>query len=133
MSRDGLRPLSADIIAPLLRALAHVRHTPEARLTLVHLIDGRAPGWDRLLDYNVMYRGRRVGRIWRHTYARERHEGLPWHWSLDCEHRQHDWATPTREKKPWNSSAERGSARHRIGNLHELSWKVSHSLGSESD
>ena len=57
MPKDGLRPLPDDIVAPLLRALVTIRPAPEARLYLVRSEYGRA-----INDYNVLFRGRSVGR-----------------------------------------------------------------------
>ena len=82
MPKDGLRPLPDDIVAPLLRALVTLRPTPENRLYLQRSEYGRAPGWDAATDYNVVYRDRPIGRIWRHIYERHEWQDCPWHWSM---------------------------------------------------
>ena len=67
---------------PLLRALVTIRPTPENRLYLRRSEYGRAPGWDAANDYNVVYRERPVGRVWRHIYERHAWQDYPWHWSM---------------------------------------------------
>jgi hypothetical protein len=91
--KDGLRPLPDDIVAPLLRALVTLRPTPENRLYLQRSEYGRAPGWDAETDYNVIYRGRPVGRIWRHIYERHAFQNCPWHWTVrpSNDDWQEDW------------------------------------------
>lgn len=80
-------------MAPLLRALVTIRPTPENRLYLVRSEYGRAPGWDAATDYNVVYRGRPIGRIWRHIYERHSFQNCPWHWTLrpSNDDSQEDW------------------------------------------
>ena len=68
MPKDGLRPLPDDIVAPLLRALVTLRPRPESRLYLQRSERGRPPDWDAFNDYNVLFRGRPVDRIWRSIY-----------------------------------------------------------------
>jgi len=77
MPKDGLRPLPDDIVAPLLRALVTIRPQPEARLYLGRSERGRPPDWDASNDYNVMFRDRHVGRIWRAEWR-----DYPWHWDI---------------------------------------------------
>ena len=91
MSKDGLVRLPDHIVAPLLRALMHVRHTPQSRLLLEHPSSGRAPGWDASTNFDVLWRGEKVGRIWRHTYVRETFEEHPWHWDISASNRPHEW------------------------------------------
>ena len=59
---------SRSCLAPLLRALACIPRTADTRLLLVKRTDGRPPGWDRENDYDVVFRGRKVGRIWKYDY-----------------------------------------------------------------
>jgi hypothetical protein len=79
---DGLKPLPQQIIAPLLRALACIPRTVHSRLLLRKVESGRPPGWDDN-DYDVLFRGQRVGRIWCFDYTgrasgdRARYR---WHW-----------------------------------------------------
>jgi hypothetical protein len=76
------------VVAPLLRALEHVRHAPHCRLYLQAPDSDRAPVWNTpRADYDVIWRGAKVGRIWRFIYRGERHEGWPWHWVIRAEHR----------------------------------------------
>jgi len=83
MPKDGLMRLPDGIVAPLLRALMQIRHSPHSRLLLQPPGQPRAPVWDaRKSDYDVTWRGETVGRIWRHTYEGEPHEGFPWHWRI---------------------------------------------------
>jgi hypothetical protein len=92
MAKDGLMRLPDHMCATMLRLLMHIRHTPEARLLLVAPERQRAPVWSTAnADYDVKYRGRTVGRIWRFIYLRERHEGFPWHWDIRCDSRKHEW------------------------------------------
>src|SRR5687767_8027108 len=63
---DGLKPLPQHVVAPLLRALACIPRTRDARLILRKRTDGRPPGWDRENDHDVEFRGRKVGRIWKY-------------------------------------------------------------------
>lgn len=82
MPKDGVRPLPDAIVAPLMRALATIRPTPENRLYLERSERGRPPGWDAANDYNVIFRERPVGRIWRFIYDKTTHADYPWHWDL---------------------------------------------------
>ena len=63
---DGLKPLPDHVVAPLLRALACIPRTRDARLILRKRTDGRPPGWDRENDYDLVFRGRKVGPIWKY-------------------------------------------------------------------
>jgi hypothetical protein len=91
MPKDGLIRLPDHIVAPLLRALMHIRHTPQSRLTLHQATTGRAPSWDQSSDFDVMWRGEKVARVWRHTYVRENFEEHPWHWDITAPRRKHEW------------------------------------------
>jgi hypothetical protein len=39
----------------------------------------------------VLWRGQKVGRIWRHIYVGERIAGFPWHWSIKATDRKEEW------------------------------------------
>ncbi len=82
MPKNGLRPLPDDIVAPLLRALVTIRPQPESRLYLQRAPHGRPPDWDVSNDYDVLFRGRPVGRIWRSIYKDSEWRDYPWHWSI---------------------------------------------------
>jgi hypothetical protein len=82
MPKDGLRPLPDNIVAPLLRALVTIRPAPEARLYLVRSERGRPPEWNATNDYNVLFRGRPIGRIWRAIYQDSEWRDCPWHWNI---------------------------------------------------
>jgi hypothetical protein len=72
-------------LAPLLRALACIPRTADARLLLRKVQEGRRPGMDSESDFDVVFRGRKVGRIWRYDYAGARSdEGARylWHWYI---------------------------------------------------
>src|SRR6185295_1973961 len=80
---DDLKPLPNHVVAPLLRALACIPRTADARLLLVKRTDGRPPGWDRENDYDVVFRGRKVGRIWKYDYTGKVSGEMArwlWHW-----------------------------------------------------
>lgn len=94
MPKDGLRRLPDDIVAPLLRALVTIRPVPESRLYLQRSERGRPPGWDASNDYDVLFRGRAVGRIWRFIYEKTEFRNCPWHWSMRPDSSamsDHDW------------------------------------------
>jgi len=80
--KDRLVRLPDHLTATLLRALMSIRPRPESRLILQRSEYGRPPGWDPKTDYNVLFRGKTVGRIWHFDYRD--HSGdmgrLPWHW-----------------------------------------------------
>src|SRR5262245_49651347 len=85
MKWDGLKPLPNNVLAPLLRALACIPRTSDARLLLRKVQEGRRPGMDPENDFDVMFRGRKVGRIWRYEYTGARSdEGArySWHWYI---------------------------------------------------
>jgi hypothetical protein len=69
MPKDGLKPLPDHVLAPLLRALACIPRTADARLLLRKVHEGRRPGMDPENDFDVVLHGRKVGRIWRFDYA----------------------------------------------------------------
>ena len=80
---DGLKRLPDHVVAPLLRALMTIPRRPDARLILQKVEPGRPPGWSNEPDYNVMFRGRAVGRIWRFDYGRDAGGEIGrhlWHW-----------------------------------------------------
>ena len=74
-------PLRDKIAAALLQALAGIGAVRNDRLVLQRPDIDRRPGLDRTKDYNVLWRGRCIGRIWCHEYKLHPWEGLgPWHW-----------------------------------------------------
>jgi hypothetical protein len=84
MSKDGLRRLPDHIVAPLLRALMSIPRRPDARLILKPVEDARPPGFDKSRDYNVVFRGRVIGRVWQYDYrkvASGEVGRMPWHWN----------------------------------------------------
>ena len=83
MPNDGLRRLPDHIVAPLLWALMCIPRRPEARLILRPAESGRPPSWDKSSDYDVMFRHRRVGRVWRYDYKDDVSGDMGrylWHW-----------------------------------------------------
>jgi len=80
MPKDGLRRLPDQVTAQLLHALMTLPTPRHARLSLRRADDGRPPGYDAANDYDVMFQGRRVGRIWRHKYTNHPYEAWLWHW-----------------------------------------------------
>jgi hypothetical protein len=80
---DGLKRLPDHVVAPLLRALMTIPRRPDARLILQKVEPGRPPGWSNEPDYNVVFRGHTVGRIWRFDYGQDASGDMgrhPWHW-----------------------------------------------------
>ncbi len=66
-----------------MRALACIPRTADTRLMLVKRTDGRPPGYDRENDYDVVFRGRKVGRIWKYDYTGKVSGEMArwlWHW-----------------------------------------------------
>ncbi len=60
-----------------------VRAASEARLYLERTEHGgRPPDWDASNDYNVLFRGLSVGRIWRAIYKDSESRDYPWHWDI---------------------------------------------------
>ena len=84
MPDESPKLLPKHIVPPLLRALASIRRTPQPpKLVLQRAEFGRAPGWDGKNDYNVIYRGNRVGRIHKYDrYDSPPHAGFSWHWHM---------------------------------------------------
>lgn len=81
MRDDNFQRLPESVTATLLRALMTIRPRPDNRLTLQRPEEDRAPGWDRLTDYHVIWRGQRIGRVWQYAYVNHPWTGLgPWHW-----------------------------------------------------
>jgi hypothetical protein len=79
--KDGLVRLPDHVTAGLLRALMSIRPRPESRLLLQRSEHGRMPGYDQQNDYNVLWRGHIIGRIWKHDYTGHPWEKMPvWHW-----------------------------------------------------
>jgi hypothetical protein len=62
MPKDGLRRLPDHVVPLLLRALMSIPSRND-RLTLQRAEFGRGPGWHDEKDFNVIWRGRQVGRI----------------------------------------------------------------------
>jgi hypothetical protein len=103
LKRDGLRSLPDRVVAPLLRALACIPRTKNSRLLLVKRTDGRPPGYDRENDYDVVFRDRKVGRIWKYDYTgKVSGEAGHWLWHWD-----------------WRNVEGRKDASGHCGSLHE--------------
>jgi hypothetical protein len=80
---DGLKRLPDHVVAPLLRALACIPRRPDTRLLLQRAERGRPPTWDATADYDVIFRGRKIGRVWRCDYAGHVSGDMArylWHW-----------------------------------------------------
>jgi hypothetical protein len=85
MPRDELRRLPDHVVAPLLRAIMALPGRRDARLVLRKPAEPRppVPRSEEGADYNVLWRDRIVGRIWRHDYSRDSAGDMarhPWHW-----------------------------------------------------
>jgi hypothetical protein len=78
-----LRRLPDHVVAPLLRALMCIPHTGESRLILQPVKERRPPFWTIEDDYNVVFRGQRVGRIDREPDDRCEVPNAPWRWFLN--------------------------------------------------
>lgn len=83
MAKDGLRRLPDHVVPPLLRALESLP-APGGKLILRRAEYSRMPGHDQRNDYDVIWCGRTIGRVWRHHYQNHpwRDVGL-WHWHWD--------------------------------------------------
>jgi hypothetical protein len=80
---DGLKPLPDHVIAPLLRALACIPRTKDNRLLLAKPSFQRRPCTGDEQDYDVVFRGRKIGRIWQHDYTGATSGEMArwlWHW-----------------------------------------------------
>ena len=80
MKWGGLKPLPQHVVAPLLRALPHTR---DARLLLRKPEFRRRPCMGEEQDYDVVFRGRKVGRIWKYDYTGKVSGEMArwlWHW-----------------------------------------------------
>ena len=78
---DNFKWLPDKVVAPLLRALMCIPPR-DKRLYLRRADHPRRPGLDQQNDYDIIWRGNRVGRIWRHDYQNHPWSGLGlWHWS----------------------------------------------------
>jgi hypothetical protein len=118
MPKDGLRQVPKHVTAALLRALMTLPRRPETRLILQRAEFGRAPGRDRNTDYNVVFRGRTVGRI--HYYDRYDDPAMegPWHWYWQDlpDRKDAKGSAPTLEvamadfRRAWDSSGQTGRA-----------------------
>ena len=119
---DGLKPLPDHVIAPLLRALACIPRTADTRLLLVKRTDGRPPGYDRENDYDVVFRGRKVGRIWKYDYTGKVSGEMArwlWHWDWrDVDGRKDARGIADRSRWQWLSSAPLGT--RRAGNVRNI-------------
>jgi len=73
--------LPDDIVAPVARAGDDTAATG-SRFNLEPTERGRPPDWDASNDYNVLFRGRPVGRIWRAIYKDSEWRYYPWHWDI---------------------------------------------------
>jgi hypothetical protein len=85
MPKDGLRRLPDHIVAPLLRALMCIPRTRDARLILQRPDEPRPPvrQLERDADFNVLWQGQIIGRIWRCDYSRDTSGDMArylWHW-----------------------------------------------------
>jgi hypothetical protein len=87
MPKDGLRRLPDHIVPLLLRALMTIPRRPDNRLILQKPDDPRPPvhRLEKGADFNVVWRDRVVGRIWRCDYAGStggNYARYHWHWAL---------------------------------------------------
>jgi hypothetical protein len=86
MPKRTLIRLPDKIAAALLQALAGIDAVRNDRLVLQRPERDRRPGMDRTKDYNVLWRGREIGRIWFHEYKLHPWERFgPWHWDWQLE------------------------------------------------
>ncbi len=73
--------LPDEVAAQLLRALQSIPR-PRDPLVLQRPEFPRPPTRRPEDDFNVILRGRQIGRIWRHEYEHDRKSGKgPWHWN----------------------------------------------------
>jgi len=102
---------------PLLRAVMCISPR-DKRLYLRRADHPRRPGLDQQNDYDIIWRGKQVGRIWRYEYPNHPWTGLgPWHWRR-CNERGRDAEGhgPTLEavmadfRRAWDAVQKRGAA-----------------------
>jgi hypothetical protein len=115
---DNFKWLPDRVVAPLLRALMCVP-PQDKRLYLRRAEHPRRPGLDQENDYNILFRGNQVGRIWRYEYPNHPWAGLgPWHWSR-CNERGRDVAKGHGStlaavmadfRREWDAAQKRGAA-----------------------
>jgi hypothetical protein len=70
------------VAASLLAALASLPARRQARLVLKRLDHERAPTKDRENDFDVLFAGQIIGRVWKYEYRLHPWEGWPWHWDF---------------------------------------------------
>ena len=96
-----------------------LRPRPETRLTLQRPEYDRPPNFDARYDYNVLFRGKVVGRMWRYEYRNHPWQDQPpWHWDWRGVPGRPDTEghAPTLEsamadfRKAWDSALESGAA-----------------------
>jgi hypothetical protein len=110
MRKDGLRRLPDHVVAPLLRALMCIPRTGESRLLLQPVQERRPPFWTMVDDYDVAYRGRRVGRIDREPDGRCEVPAAPWRWFLNWDGDGGIEVADPRRKMAHGRAATRGEA-----------------------
>jgi hypothetical protein len=100
MPKDGLRRLPDHVTAALLRALMTLPRRPQSRLILQPVSEPRAPFWTVDADYNVVWRGQRVGRISFDHKPHPNEAHIRWRWFLNDHERRRMAAgrTATREE-----------------------------------
>jgi hypothetical protein len=112
-----LIPLPMQVAVSMLQALASINAA--YKLSLQRPGYGRPPGHDAASDYNVMWCGRNIGRVWRYEYQNHPWDGMgPWHWYWELE--RHSGRTeghaPTLEsamadfRRAWDSSRQSAKA-----------------------
>ena len=85
MPKDGLKRLPDQVVAPLLRALMMIPRRPDSRLILRPADEPRPPvhRFEKDSDFNVLWRDRIVGRIWKCDYTGSTSGEIArylWHW-----------------------------------------------------
>ena len=82
-----------------LRALMTIPR-PDSRLVLQRALEPRPPFWDTTNDFNVMWRGRKVGKIDLDLKPYAGQEHIPWRWFMNDEERKRmaSGRTATREE-----------------------------------
>jgi hypothetical protein len=117
----GLRRLPDHVTEMLLRALMTLPAPRNNRLSVRLVEEGRPPGYDKENDYRVIFRGRTVGRIWRHDYAGKGSGEMArylWHWDWqDVEgppdrtgHAHTLEAAMADFRRAWDAASESGAA-----------------------
>jgi hypothetical protein len=116
MPKDGLVKLPASVAASMLQAITSIQSALDTRLVLQRPDINRRPGQDRRYDYNVLWRGQTIGRVWRYDYTQQELPVWHWRWNDVAGKPNRKGHAPTLEaaiadfRRAWDKSAKSGAA-----------------------